>query len=117
MDAVKFLKEKERICRKHDCFGCPIGTKTGGCAVGFICNWEKTAEEVVAIVEKWSNEHPIQTRQSEFLKMFPNAKLNDAGYVSIFPCHLCEKIKHSEMCKKYGSCSDCRKDYWFAEVE
>ena len=117
MDAVKFLNEKERMCREYDCFDCPIGTTTGGCAAGAGCGMEKTAEEVVAVVEKWSNEHPIKTRQSEFLKMFPDVKLDYAGCVSIFPCLLCEKIKHSEMCKKYGSCSDCRKDYWFAEVE
>ena len=29
MDAVKFLKAKNRMCKEHDCFGCPVGTKDG----------------------------------------------------------------------------------------
>lgn len=114
MDAVKFLKEKERICRKHDCVGCPIGTKTGGCAVGFSCNREKTAEEVVAIVEKWSNEHPIKTRQREFLEMFPNAKFAD-GVIDICPCQIDTKIKDD--CSRLSPCFNCRKAYWSEEVE
>ena len=115
MDAVKFLKEKERICRKHDCFGCPIGTKTGGCAVGFICNWEKTAEEVVAIVEKWSAEHSIKTRQSEFLKMFPNADVV-CSILDIKPCEIDKYLKPT-ICKRYSMCNDCKKAYWSEEVE
>lgn len=27
--------------------------------------------EMISIVEQWSKDHPIKTRQSEFLKMFP----------------------------------------------
>lgn len=39
-------------------------------------------EEAVAIVEKWSAEHPKKTRQSEFLKIFPTVIQLAAGNVS-----------------------------------
>lgn len=29
----------------------------------------------IETVQEWSNEHPIKTRQSEFLKVFPNARI------------------------------------------
>ena len=54
MDAVEFLKIKNRICRKHDCYDCPIGNKDGGCQVGCAYEQEATEEKLVFIVEKWA---------------------------------------------------------------
>ena len=114
MDAVKYLKERKRMCDSYNnmCDGCGFGDAPQ-------CNHteDDNPEKAVAIVEKWSAKHPIKTRQSEFLKMFPNAKLDDAECISIFPCNLYEKTKYSEMCDKYGNCNECRKEYWLAEVE
>lgn len=57
MDAVKFLRERNRICKGHEeCNGCPIRKITKRCDL-FGKDVEKIVE-VVATVENWSKEHP-----------------------------------------------------------
>lgn len=121
MDAVKFLKEKNRMCKKvNNCFSCPLGNEEGGCQVGSRVNQRVTEEQLVENVKKWAEEHPVKTRQSEFLKMFPNAKMLN-GVISVNPCEVdtenCGVDSESEWCQKCDSCESCHKDYWLAEVE
>ena len=79
---------------------------------------EQFPEEFVAIVEKWSTEHPIKTRQSEFLKMFPNAKISSSGVLAVCPMHIdTEAIDTCNLINLNDSCEKCRKEYWLAEVE
>ena len=106
MDAVKYLKEAKRMCSKHEsCEGCPIEN--------YSCNFRKieNPEELITIVEKWSKEHPLKTRQSEFLKMFPNA---NTMHKVIYICPQCVDKKF-ECPRKL--CAECRENYWLAEVE
>lgn len=117
MDAVKFLKEKNRMCKKvNDCFVCPLGNEEGGCQVGSIVNQGLTEEQLVEIVKKWAAEHPVKTKQSEFLKMFPDAKMRD-GAIIIDPCEINITNAESKMCEKYSDCNECRLNYWLSEVE
>ena len=116
MDAVEFLKEKERMCNKCSaCLGCPVDKANNG----FYMDCEDLAienpEEFVAIIEKWSAEHPIKTRQSEFLKMFPNADIRN-GIILICPREINKNSVTSEECDKL-TCFECQKEYWVAEVE
>lgn len=107
MDAVKFLKEKARMTNECNiiCKDCLL--------YNFCCRSEgKNAEKMVAIVEKWAAEHPVKTRQSEFLKIFPNVP-KPFGYVNICPKDLGENEK--VVCN--ANCFQCKKEYWFAEVE
>ena len=73
----------------------------------------------VLAVEQWAKEHPVKTRQSEFLKIFPNAEIGDDGYPSVAPCQLYknmeEKDKNVVCCKNCG-CTECRRDFWLAEI-
>ena len=69
------------------------------------------------IILKWCEEHPIKTRQSEFLKMFPNVCIYK-GAINICPC----TIDSDYDCKskeKYVDfdCTGCKKEYWLAEVD
>lgn len=79
-----------------------------------------TIETHIDRVIYWANEHPVKTRQSEFLKQFPNAQLNKEGVLVIDPCKIDTNSKEDDKCEalKTGmySCSDCRKKYWFTEV-
>ena len=46
-------------------------------------------EKAIAIVQKWSDEHPQRTYLSEFLKNYPNAKLDEDGTPhKLCPWHL-----------------------------
>lgn len=72
-------------------------------------------EEVVAEVEEWAEDHPIKTRQSEFLKLFPYARVKKAnGLPIVSPCDL--DVKLADKCKGIP-CQECWKKFWLAEVE
>lgn len=86
MDAVKFLKEKKRMCdffhNQALCSKCPIQKLE--CGTGELYDVEHMIAAVGA-VEKWAKEHPKKTRQSEFLKLFPDVRRKD-GVVDLHPC-------------------------------
>lgn len=68
------------------------------------------------IILKWCKEHPVKTRQSEFLKMFPNAGISHKGYLEIEPCNIEKSLFDNVTCvPRY--CEECKKNYWLAEVE
>ena len=75
-------------------------------------------QEVVEIVERWGKEHPLKTRQSEFLKMFPRAGRGEDGLIVFCPEDFDSKF---ECPLKRGSghdlCGECRKNYWLEEVD
>lgn len=112
MDAIEFLKARKRLCNfTKYCGNCPLHVNSSVCS--FTTSYESDECKVVSIVEQWAKEHPIKTRQSEFLKMFPNAPLCD-GVVVVDPCRV-DKEFESQYC---ADCSSkCRGDYWLREVE
>ena len=122
MDAVKFLKERKRICATHSvckCKECPLNTKRNGMDKACEILLEENPEKYVEIVEKWSAEHPKKTRQSEFLKMFPNAcilYIDDNKVIDILSCAIDKDFRTSN-CNNKITCSECKKEYWLAEVE
>ena len=82
-------------------------------------NSVKSIEETISKVEQWAKDHPVKTRQSEFLKMFPNAYLKTI--TRLLPCSLDKTLKPLR-CAKYGylsttcRCDRCRDDYWNEDV-
>lgn len=111
MDAVEFFKIVNRSCKNQGCKTCPA-FKDGMCMVAPDDDAIKNIEETVSKVEQWAKDHPVKTRQSEFLKQFPNATLH-RDVISIPPCSMEKEIK--ENCLK-SDCYECRRDYWLTEV-
>lgn len=74
-------------------------------------------EEMVNIADRWAKDHPFNTRQSQLLKMFPDARTDDAGILVYCPDAFIAKEISTEYCNKYNKCQECRKDYWLAEVD
>lgn len=111
MDIVEFFKTVNRLCKNRTCGECPIW-KNGTCMADFGDDSVKSIEETISKVEQWAKDHPVKTRQSEFLKMFHNAELC-RDVINILPCSI-----EKEMCKCCGDreCEECRKDYWLSEV-
>ena len=73
MDAVEYVKTQFRLCRSKDsCSECPLQDKENCCC---IMDTIEYVEKAVQIVEQWAKEHPVKTRQSEFLKVFPKATI------------------------------------------
>ena len=112
MDAVEFAKTVNRLCKNQSCKECPV-VKEGRCMAGFDDKSVKSIEETISKVEKWAKDHPVKTRQSEFLKLFPNAAIDeDDGILCIKPCTIDESIG----CTDGKGCDGCRRKYWLAEV-
>jgi hypothetical protein len=116
MDAVKYLTELLRMCTILDCDSCPLGIEDRTyCDESHFdeCNMNvDNLKKAVAIVEKWSEEHPIKTRKSDFLKMFPNAKMGSNGLPYSSPCNLDATIS----CQG-RTCKQCKEEYWLAAAE
>ena len=66
MDALKFFKERMRMCDYYPrCFECPRADEPN-------CNIEEMSYEelknFVNTVEQWSKEHPPRTRLQDFME-------------------------------------------------
>lgn len=103
MDAVKFVKEVRRMRSTDRNYK--------------IFNYNDRPEDVVKEVEEWSAAHPRKTRQSEFLKQWPNVPMKDM-VVDICPCCLDEEYpcRQSRNCVSDTCCADCRREFWGQEV-
>lgn len=116
MDALEFLRERKRICGLHnDCNECPFGAKCGGINI----MPDEDLERIVAIAEKWSEEHPRKTRQSVFLEQWPDAWTHADGVLSICPNGVADWHRSTFGTCIGGSktCKDCRREFWMQEVE
>lgn len=116
MDAVEFFKTVNRLCKNKDCNECPVYKNNTCCMIGFDDDSTKSIEETVSKVEQWAKDHPVKTRQSEFLKMFPNARIDDSRVLIFCPKDFLPVGARSTYCEKHENCKECRKDYWLAEV-
>lgn len=114
MDVVKFVKSVNRLCKNQSgCAKCPIWEK-GMCMARFGDYSVENIEETISKVEQWAKEHPIKTRQSEFLKMFPKVPMRD-DVLDICPATVVKGLKNAEHCN-HILCEDCRKTFWLMEV-
>ena len=91
MDAVEFLKEKERMCKSYNCIceACPFRESDQGihhvlCAFK-VDMWEP--EEYVECVEEWAKEHPVMTNAKIFEEIFgydPRPATFDPAFVKMW---------------------------------
>lgn len=123
MDFVKFAHDRNRMCNVkrgtgEGCKGCPLDEimdKKSVCSVWCFQNPEKAIE----VVEQWSKEHPMKTRQSVFLEQYPETVLDEGGVVPICPLTLSKAHRNSSgRCKNPKKlCIDCRSEFWMQEVD
>lgn len=106
MDAVEFIKQARRM------------GKAKGEAICF--KLEETDTEIVERVEQWAKEHPVKTRQSELLKLFPEASVLYDEYLNICPAQISSECRDKETggCYDPGmDCGKCKRDFWLKEIE
>lgn len=104
MDAVEFLDKVDRL------------SKRGSPEEKMRYNAYRVAGDntgAVEYVEQLDDMHPIKTRQSEFLKLFPNAQ-TDSGCLNACPMDVFGNMGIN--CNK-RTCFECKKEFWLAEVE
>lgn len=122
MDAVEFIKTWARICREYgDCKVCILSDFCDHSCYTYD-NYQ-VAEQTVANVLEWVKENPVKTRQSEFLRMFPNAQKSSNGVLDICPRKVePEKYKGTtpdKICINSDTlqwCDECRSDFWLKEI-
>lgn len=114
MDAVEYVKQRERMCDYYvNCGDCPASNYEGCSSLNEIPN-------LVPIVEKWAKAHLVKTRQDEFFNQWPDAEIGYDGLPAVAPCQLniellqCESQKD---CEDRGVCDKCRRDFWLKEIE
>lgn len=107
MDAVKFIKERDRMF------------EVAKQAPSLCYRHEKSAEEIVREVEVWSAAHPCETRQSVFLKQYPEAAIGVYGVLQICPMAISDAYRDSngECVNPTKRCSDCQREFWMQEAE
>lgn len=104
MDAVEFLDKVDRL------------SKRGSPEEKMRYNAYRVAGDntgAVEYVEQLDDMHPIKTRQSEFLKLFPNAQ-TDSGCLNACPMDVFGNMGIN--CNK-RTCFECKKEFWLAEAE
>lgn len=113
MDVLKFVKERNRMCKSFggSCNGCPADKNI--CCDAF--EWQ---EELITIVEEWSKEHPHKTRQDLFLEQYPEAETNN-GVLFVCPALISPLYRNGTSgCKHLGmNCYNCRRRFWTEEIK
>ena len=122
MDAVKFIEERNRMCKSFGdgCTGCPA---SDACKNELCCAFDQgsmlDATAQVSIVEQWSAAHPHKTRQSVFLEQYPETAIDAYGIIQICPVVISSTHRDSNGdCEDPEQiCVDCRREFWMQEVE
>lgn len=116
MDAMEFFKARKRMCKATKCDSCKLYHMQGGCCIAPEKEKIDACEEAIAIVEQWAKDHPIKTRQSEFLEQFPNAPIyTNTHNVALDPCLVDTALRGH--CPTGRGCDICRREFWMQEVE
>lgn len=113
MDAVKFLKERKRMCHfsgDTSCHGCHLYKERGI----FRCSQfqDLFPEQTVDIVEKWVQEHPRKTRKDDFFEKFPYAKKLSDGIPEVCAA----KVGYLRECP-HPNVEDYCKECWNTALE
>lgn len=105
MDAVECMKAVTRMLKSG----------TIDCAIQKYISAQKKNdyEGMVEAAEQWAAAHPVKTRQSEFLKHYPDAQI-DSGCLNACPMDIFGDMGIN--CNKQ-TCYECKKEFWLTEVE
>lgn len=106
-------KDKLGRCKLY-CGECLLNNKNNGTSENLLCGAFEAIypEKAIAIVQKWSDEHPRETYLSEFLKNYPNAQLRiDGTPRGVCPYYL--GLMSRDDCRKDHNCVKC----WNQSVE
>ena len=106
MDAVKFVETLQRKIKNEN-------------RDEIIIRTTDDAKLFVDLVEEWSKDHPIKTRQSMFLEQYPETEIDVNGVVKCCPMPISAAHRGSNgRCRNPEKlCRDCRREFWMQEVE
>lgn len=104
-----------RMCKNaKTCDDCPLGLNINRANIACSYLIREIPDKANEIILNWCKEHPVETRQDRFLKMFPNAEKLSLGGLDICP----KSTDKTYDCETFSRrCRTCKRDYWLAEVE
>ena len=120
MDAVEFLKAKERMCASAgDCINCALMMPTDSHFKG-VKNWcdrymREHPEEVVMLVERWNNNHQGKTRLDALKEFHPSHHFSNVEHGIVCPkvTMTDEEAAACSLCGKYNPrCFICSHHWW-----
>lgn len=117
MDAVKFLKERQRMfkmaggyeegiaCDGASCKRCAFYIKTEPFCLEDLQDYEG----MEAKLEEWIAENPKRTYKQDFLEKYPNAPLNENNIPKFCLCNVGYLPIENQPCMigECGSCLEC----------
>lgn len=105
MDALEFIELAKEFAEVTDNEFCKV-LNSG------------TPEYVLKFLEKWRASRFAKTRQSELLKLFPDATVDKVGILVCAPCELFSELEESCGFSRhdYEDCVRCRELFWLEEV-
>ena len=105
MEAVKFVETLQRKIKNEN-------------RDEIIIRTTDDANLFVDLVEEWSKDHPLKTRQSVFLEQYPEAAIYEDGVVGLCPGSISAAHRNSDgLCNcPEKICRDCRREFWLEEV-
>lgn len=111
MDALEFIKAIKQMLSAG---------ANNSTVQKYISAYKKNdCEGMVKAAEQWAAKHPVKTRQSEFLKQWPEADVDENGVLQTCPALI--SASHRDQtggCATLSNkCENCRKAFWLAEVE
>ena len=106
MDAVECMKTVTRMLKS--------GTIDRAIQKYISAQKKNDYEGMVKAAEQWAAEHPAQTRQSEFLKHYPDARILPHGCLNACPMDV---FSDADINCNAQPCFECKKAFWLAEVE
>lgn len=117
-----YLQDINKICSKVDCSSCPLimlpfnpmNYERPVCKLKDANPKDWNIEDLKKRITAWKTAHPSKTRQSEFIKLVPNARIED-GVLDVSPCIL--DMEYSRNNCKGISCTECKAKYWGEEIE
>lgn len=100
-----FAREWTRMCKAYRmCADCPLKplktvTEAAMCSEAI----KRRPVDAIAIVQKWSDEHPVKTVKDDFLEKYPNALLDKDG----IPTGCIRWLGYHITCPPAGLCTEC----------
>mgnify|MGYP007008580021 FL=1 len=106
MDALEFIKAIKQMLSAG---------ASNSTVQKYISAYKKNdCEGMVKAAEQWAAEHPIKTRQSKFLKHYPDARILPHGCLNACPMDV---FSDADINCNAQPCFECKKEFWLAEVE
>ncbi len=110
------LYDYARMCKFYDdCKECPLENYRSETFIACDYLVRTVTDKANEIILKWCKEHPVETRQDRFLKMFPNAQRLDDGTLRVCPKVIDKKLLDINCDNRL--CEECYRGYWLAEVD